>query len=332
VYQFGIVGLLLAALPAGRALRLVRWWYVATYAYSALSKLDASFCRELGASFLNAAGQPFGLDCPHWPSGARNAAILAMPGWELLVALLLSIPVTRRLGRACALILHGVLVLILGPWGMGHSAIVLVWNAAMAVEVWVAFNPDRAQLQETYAVEPRSASGWLAELALVIGVVLPLGEGFGYCDSWPAHALYASHGERTDIFLHEDDLGAYPPEVRRNVQASGPGPWRWLNLTGWSRELRGVPVYPQARTCNGLAEALAARYGDRRLIRLVQWGRADRWTARRTQIALLGLEEIRRHGDTYWLNAHPVEPSAPAAGASQGQGNVEPGPDHPPGV
>ena len=70
--------------------------------------------------------------------------------------------------------------------------------------------------------------------------------------------------------------------------------------------MRGVPVYPQARACNGLAEALAARYGDPRLIRVVQWGRADRWTGRRTQVALLGLEEIRRQGDRYRLNAHPA--------------------------
>jgi hypothetical protein len=332
VYQFGMVALLLAALPAGRALGLVRWWYVATYAYSALSKLDASFCRELGGSFLNVAGRALGLDWSHWPTGARNAAILAMPGWELGVALLLSIPLTRRVGRAAAVVLHSTLLMILGPWGMGHSTIVLAWNAAMAVEVWLGFGPDLRLCKEVHATVPKASWGWLAEVALAIGVLVPLGEGYGYCDAWPAHALYASHGERTDVYLHEDELEVYPPEVRRNVLASGPGPWRWLNLTGWSREIRGVPVYPQARTCNGLAEALAARYGDRRLIRVVQWGRADRWTARRTKTVLLGLEQIRHFGERYWLNAHPAGPSGPAAGSIQGEGKGEPVRNHSPGV
>jgi hypothetical protein len=137
-------------------------------------------------------------------------------------------------------------------------------------------------------------------------VVLPLGERRGHCDAWPGHALYASHVERTEVFLHEDDVETYPLELRRHLGAAATGPWRRLDLTGWSRAARGVPVYPQARACNGLAEALAARYGDRLLIRVVQWGRADRWTGERTRVDLLGLEAIRRQGDRYRLNAHPA--------------------------
>jgi hypothetical protein len=56
-----------------------------------------------------------------------------------------------------------------------------------------------------------------------------------------------------------------------------------------------------------LAEGLAACYGDRLLIRVVHRGRADRWTGHRTQVALLGLDDIRRQGDRYRLNAHPSQ-------------------------
>lgn len=114
------------------------------------------------------------------------------------------------------------------------------------------------------------------------------------------------------MFLHEDELGAYPHGLRRHLRAIGPGPWQRLDLTAWSRALRGVPVYPQGRACNGLAEALAARYGDHRLIRVVQWGRADRWTGHRDRVALLGLEEIRSHGARYRLNAHPAPGFGPS--------------------
>jgi hypothetical protein len=307
-YQFGMVGLFLAALPEDRALALARGWYVATYAYSGLSKLDVSFCRELGKRFLDVAVRPLGMDPSTWPTAVRVAAILAMPAWEIAVALGLSLPATRRPGRVGAVVLHGALLLILGPWpwGMGHSTIVLVWNAAMLVEVWIAFRPDLAARPGSDRVATVSPLGRLAQGAFLAGILLPLGERWGYCDAWPAHALYASHVGRTEVFLHEDELGAYPPEVRRQVGAAGPGPWRRLDLTGWSRAERGVPVYPQDRACHGLAEFLAERYGDQNLIRVVQWGPAECWTGHRTHVALLGLEAIRRHGERYRLNAHPA--------------------------
>jgi hypothetical protein len=308
VYQFGMIALLLAALADGHALRLARWWYVATYFYSGLSKLDLSFCRGLGGNLLDAACGILGADCRHWPSAARILAVLAMPGWELTVAFLLSVPATRWIGRIGAVLIHGALVLILGPWGMDHSAIVLVWNAFTAIEVWILFRPSLATSRELIRWKAKPLPTWAVRAVFLVGILLPLGERWGVCDAWPAHALYAGHVERTDVFLHEDGLGAYPPEVQRHTQPGGPvtGPWRLLDLTGWSRATRGVPVYPQARACNGLAEALAARYGERGLIRVVQWGRADRWTGWRTHESLLGLDEIRGFAARYWLNAHPV--------------------------
>ncbi len=80
-------------------------------------------------------------------------------------------------------------------------------------------------------------------------------------------------------------IGHVPLAIPDSVVAHpGSGPWLRLDLTGWRREARGVPVYPQGRACNGLAEGIVARYGGRLLIRVVQRGRTDRWTGRRTSV------------------------------------------------
>jgi hypothetical protein len=187
----------------------------------------------------------------------------------------------------------------------------------MALEVWIAFGPEPTLAPS----EPGPARlwGWLVRAALVATMLLPLGERWGYCDAWPAHALYASHVERTEVYLHESELGEYPREIQAHVKGDRQGPWCRLDLTAWSRTVRGVPIYPQGRVCNGVAEALAACYGERRAIRVVQWGRADRWTGARTRVALIGLEEIRRHGDTYLLNAHPARSPTPSVSRSQAE-------------
>ncbi len=306
-YQYAMTGLFLAALPRGEGLRYARWWFVAMYAHSGLSKLDVSFCDGLGLVFLRTALVPVGFDPARWAGPWRVAAVLAMPAGELAVASALAIPSTRRVGRAGAVALHAALIGLLGPFGMAHSTIVLVWNAAMLAEVWVAFGPD---LAGEPAPTARPGRGWLAlpvKMLFWAGVVLPLGERWGVFDVWPSHALYASHVERVTVWVHESELESYPPEVRANVREVGEAeaPWRLLDLTGWSRSVRGTPVYPQNRACLGLAESLAAGAGGR-LVRVAASGPADRLTGRRRRVEATGLAAIRRLGRGFLLNARPA--------------------------
>lgn len=310
-YQFVAMGFFLAASPGGGGLRLVRWWFAALYLHSGLSKLDASFCQELGPVFLRTAVAPLGLDPARWPAAARTAVVLAMPAWEVAVAAALVIPRGRRPGKLGAVAFHGALVGVLGPLGMGHSAIVVVWNLALLVEVWIAFGPDLA----APAADPfRSPRRWPVWAVFGAGVLLPFGERWGAFDAWPSHALYASHVERLRVLIHESEVGLYPAAVRAHL-GPGDGVWRALDLTGWSRSERGTPVYPQNRACLGLAESLAARYGGR-LVRVVAFGPGDRWTGRRARVEAVGLAEIRGLGRRFRLNAHPADgpgtdPAAP---------------------
>ncbi|GAC1474801.1 MAG: hypothetical protein NVSMB9_25870 [Isosphaeraceae bacterium] len=305
MYQYACLCLFLAVLPRVQGLRYARWWLIALYVHSGLSKLDVSFCEELGPVFLRAALAPFGFDPGRWPGTWRNVAVLAMPATEIVVALLLAIPRTRQLGRLGAVLFHALLLGILGPAGLGHSTIVLIWNGALMVEVWLAFRPDLID-PPAQALAPRGGiPGFLVRLGFWVGVLMPLAERSGFWDVWPSHALYASHVERITVWLHDSELDLYPGEVRRHVLAAGDGPWRLLDLVGWSREARGTPVYPQNRACLGLAEALAARYGGR-FVRVVAWGPADRWNGQRPRAEAVGPDAIRRLGNVYWLNARPA--------------------------
>lgn len=306
-YLYLMVVGFLAALPGAMGLRLARWWFIALYIHSGLSKLDVSFRDDLGPIFLRGGLGILGIDPATWSASARQAAVLAMPAGELLVGVLLLFTATRQVGRVGALVLHGTLLLILGPLGLGHSTLVLLWNLAVASQVWCGFRPAMDR------VEP--ASSWLRKPALAVfwvGVILPLGERSGWFDAWPSHALYASHVERTDLLLSETALERFPDVVRRHARELGeddsadPGRWWRVNLTDMSRDLRGTPVYPGNRACLGLAEGLVARYGGREPVRVVMFGPADRWTGQRQRTEAQGLDAIRRLGHGHWLNAHPA--------------------------
>lgn len=297
-YQFGMAALALATTSRAKAVGLCRLFLLALYFHSGLSKLDASFCRGLGLTFLETAARPFGMSPSRWPEGVRVAAVLAMPMAEMAIAAGLAFPKTRRAAIVGAVGLHATLIAILGPWGLDQSTIVLVWNAALMVEVPALFGPSESG---------GSAAGSRLEpwttLLFALAAILPFGERRGLCDAWPAFAYYAGHVERVEVEVPAHDVEELPESLRR--LALGEGPWRRIDLTAWSRAVRGVPVYPQARACLGLAEALAARYRGARALRVTWHGRADRWNGRRESVSAVGLGAIRALGDRCRLNAHP---------------------------
>lgn len=85
-YQYLVIGMTLAFVSKGRAIRMARWYVIGLYVYSGLSKLDASFLGELGPTFLSAALGPFGVSPSGWPGPVKTLAILAMPAFEIAVA------------------------------------------------------------------------------------------------------------------------------------------------------------------------------------------------------------------------------------------------------
>lgn len=312
-YQFGLVGFGLVVAPGARSLRLARIYAISLYAYSGLSKLDASFLRELGPTFLAAGLAPLGISPAGWPRGFEVAAILAMPAWEVAVAAGLCSVRWRRLALGGAVVQHAALLAILGPWGLGHSPNVLVWNAAMIVEDCLLFWPAPA---------PASGRSWAGRVAgvVVLGVaaIWPAVERLGLCDSWPGHALYASHSERVEIFVPEEDAGRFPGPIRRRLGPADFGGWRRLDLTGWSRDIRGVPVYPQARVGLGIAHGLGALPGGSRPVRVVLWGRANARDGRRSRDECLGPAAIARQAERSWINALAASPPAPDRSAKVG--------------
>jgi hypothetical protein len=299
VYQYLLIGLGLVAFPIGTSLRLARLYAISLYFYSGLSKLDASFVRELGPTFLTAGLSPLGLSAEGWPAAARTVAILAMPASEIAIAIGLVFRSTRGVALIGAVGLHSALLFILGPWNLGHSPNVLVWNGAMIVEALLLFWPS------TSTFEGEARLGPVAWLMASFFFLFPLGERFGLSDSWPSHALYASHCERAEVYLLEDDLDRFPEAVRRRISEEGEGPWHRLDLTGWSRDVRGTPVYPQGRVGLGMAEFLADCPVGPNPVRVLLWSRADPWDGHRDRVECLGLRAIRRRGDRYLINAHP---------------------------
>ncbi len=319
-YQFLLVAPALVLLSARQGLGFARLYVLILYIHSGLSKLDYAFAHEMGPSMLEALTEPLGLNPSSWSERWRTGLCLAMPGAELLFGIGLMFRWTRAIAWIGSMAMHTTLILILSPLGMDHSPNVLIWNASMLLGNLVLFHPwtDRwfaFEAPQTEDASDRFAPG--IRLIFLAAAILPAFERVGWYDTWPSMALYASHNERATIFVHRDHLDAYPDWLRRQIATSDQGvpPWHRVDVTAWSRAVRGAPAYPQARARFGIAESLAAHYGGEHPVLLVVEGRADRWTGVRDREAFRGLEAIRRQADRFTLNARCRRPRRDAPDA-----------------
>ncbi len=128
-FEFLILLVVMAILPAARAVPCLRLVVVSIYLHSGLSKLDASFLTTHGETFVAVLAGSVGWDFAEWPESARRLFVAALPLGEIAVAFGLCFRRTQKPAVWATFLMHASLLWILGPFGLGHQPGVLIWNA-----------------------------------------------------------------------------------------------------------------------------------------------------------------------------------------------------------
>ncbi len=309
-YEFFLIAVVLAMTPTRRSLVLIRLLVVSIYFHSALSKLDSSFLETNGQQLVSGLLSSVDLTMDWWSPGARRLAAASLPVGELLVAIGLIVPAMRRFALPGAVLMHLLLLVTLGPWGLKHEAGVLIWNVFFIAQDILLFGTffktdlvkDAATATDMQADKSTRLVGGL----VVAVIVLPLLEPFGWFDHWPAWAVYASRPERVTVFIDRTARSRLPESLQKHVEPPRPlDDWCEVRLDRWSLEALAVPLYPQDRFQIGVAIDLAHRYELDSDIRVFIESSASRWTGKRSSRELIGREDIEREADRFRLNATP---------------------------
>ena len=189
-----------------------------------------------------------------------------------------------------------------------HQPGVLIWNLFFLIQNNMLFlrtsssqpfHPDNS-ISSSIQIGNRIAR------FLVITVILwPSLESFGFCDHWPAWAVYAAKPERVTVTVHSDELPNLPEHLSQYlghqlvIDDSHP-----LRIDRWSLDALYVPIYPQDRFQVGVALYLARRF-DLKQIQVVIEGPADRWSGKRAVHRYNGIESLNTLADSYRCNAQP---------------------------
>lgn len=337
-WQFLILAMLLGTATADRALVMARLFVVSIYAWSAWSKIDVNFAAEHGRYLLDGLLAPLGRSTRWWSEESVRYAAMLMPGGELLTALLLAVPRVRRAGIALSIVMHGALLVALGPWGHHHEPAVLAWNGYFILQNLLLFgvripstaespNPEHApspgpqtdaepQRSTSATVAPadvrphaglRPAVAHIGPLIAWGAILLPLLEPWGLFDKWPSWSVYSARTPHMVLFVDRTAEHRFPPEWQSALQPAGPQMPGMLRFRyeRVSLEQLGAPVYPEIRYVCGVTVALATRYGLQDGLKLVVETPLSRRTRQTLHTPLHGIKVIRNECRTFFLNALP---------------------------
>ena len=277
------------------------------YAWSAWSKLDVSFIREHGSDFVEALAGVCGLSTRFWTPGMRSASAALLPVGELIVAVTLIIPRTRRFGLIVSIAMHGLLILAVGPWAMDQRPGVVLWNVYFMAQngVLAAFtttNVDAVAASQTPFTDRLRVAITLFTLCACLAPAL---RSFDCFDNWPSWAVYAASTRRVRVLIDRDALQDAPREIRdcieqRRLQDGS----AWLRIDQWALTEFNAPIYPQDRLQVGVALAVSRRFQLSDAIRVAIEGPADRFRGERTVDVYAGQAAIEEMAAGYRLNTN----------------------------
>lgn len=265
------------------------------YFFSAISKFDRGFVETQGPWLWEGFVRALGFVPGKWESGA-SWVFLIFPSGEFLIAVTLMLRRWRRMGIVLSGLMHLTLLVMLGPLGHRQHPGVLLWNLYFLATVPVLFwrvEPVPVDVQQ----RRQTGDGWGLLVVLLLGI-WPALEGMGWCDHWPAWAVYSSRPEIVRIDVHDSDVHKLPPGLQLHV---GPSPafseWRPVSIDQWSFQERSCPVYPQGRYRLAVARYLEDRYRVR--LQVSVQATLSRWSGKRDK---RDVSDLNQECDTYFWN------------------------------
>ena len=211
------------------------------------------------------------------------------------------------------MLLHLSLVVMLGPWNLDHSNGVLFWNILLIIQAWFLFVKPIAEPRESSPSSSLSPSATavasadktvgkrFAAAVVILAIVMPATERWGYWDHWTSWALYSPHSSRAEVQIHRSAMDQLPADMPPFLVDDDSDGWHRLQLNLWSLDRLNVPIYPQARFQLAVASRVAHLYDLSDSVRVIVKGVADRRSGVRKEQRMMGRKEIDAALKHYWI-------------------------------
>lgn len=330
-----IVTCSLASISFDRQVALFRCLPAIIYVCSALSRCSASMSESMTAQVVRVLLDLTGLDL-----AAKSSSVVAALAWsfaagEFLVGVGLLVDRLRRWFTGLAMLLHVLLIISLGPWGLNHHFGVLLWNCCFlcllpavfgtpfrkTAVLGAPFRKPTGQSQSNagsqalanisgLAKSPTDGQGgsirWVERVLISIAFIFPFTGLFGVADNWPGWQLYSSRPEVWGLYVRESSVGELPADLKPFVGTPRPlEDWCPVRIDRWVLEQTDAPLYPEDRYQLGLILALTQQLPEDHIqVVIDEPGGWDYWN--REFRTIHGRESLEIESERFLLNARAV--------------------------
>ena len=203
-----------------------------------------------------------------WPMHPTNSypinLVLFHSGYILgIIELLLGIGLifrrTKRIAAIFLIVMHGIIIVSFGPWLINYDAIILPWNMAFLLIIYILFIRKPEAGTDFSAIFKR----WNV-LFPVFFALLPILNFFGYWDYFLSSSLFSFR--TPDMYVMIYHVGSAktlePYIVNSYVPDSGHHNYSFINVRHWAFAELGVPAYPELRIFKNIKSEMITRYSD----------------------------------------------------------------------
>jgi hypothetical protein len=218
------------------------------YIWSGIQKANPAFAANVFPWLLEPLSKVVG------EAATRQLATSAIvvPVFETLIGILLIVPWTRTMGLFGAVGMHLLLLFLLGPFGHDYNSVIWPWNLAMlAMALVIFFGNEEPVLRPAW-------SPMLGKAVIVLVGFLPILSFFERWDNYTSASLYSGRTRDGWIMLSEPAANRLaemltPAENSRLDQVFD---GYSLDASSWSMAELNVPLYPEKRVYEGIAQKL----------------------------------------------------------------------------
>ena len=241
----------------------------ATYFWGGLHKINPVYYETIYLWMIQSLSEVM-------PNGmARNTLLdvgFLTPYLEMMIGIGLLFHRTLKIAAFMAILMHIFIMICLGPWGHNFNYIIFPWNLLLII-----FNASFFLVSTENTVKWSFLKNPIISIMLLLNWFLPISNYWGISDSYLSHDLYSGKAYFGFIVLPNESAKKLPFNIKKYLQVYDNNK-SYINLTKWSLEELGIPIYPERRVLEYYKHWFEAYTYNPKLVELIIYSQKNHET------------------------------------------------------